>query len=97
MALLAGIHRKRNFSARGLISPNDLRLYKITDNIDEGVHEVCHFYSNYHSLRYVRDDLVMRLHRRPTAGQLAEIETQFSDIKVKGVFQVMRRFARRGR
>jgi hypothetical protein len=73
---------------RGLIGPNDLRLYKITSNIDEAVHEVVHFYSNYHSIRYVRDELVMRLRRAPTAAQLAEIEANFSDIKVKGQFRV---------
>jgi hypothetical protein len=73
---------------RGLISPNDLRLYKITDNVEEAVREVTHFYSNYHSLRFVRDDLVMRLHRKPTVAQLAEIEANFSDIKVKGTFRI---------
>ena len=72
---------EKQLLSRGLIGPNDLRLYKITDNIGEAVHEVVHFYNNYHSLRYVRDDLVMRLKRRPTPEQLAEIETQFSDIK----------------
>ena len=74
--------------SRGLIGPTDLRLYKITDNIDDAVREVTHFYSNYHSLRYVRDDLVMRLHRGPSPRQLAHIETEFSDIKVKGTFRV---------
>ncbi|HET6249150.1 MAG TPA: TIGR00730 family Rossman fold protein [Tepidisphaeraceae bacterium] len=79
---------KKQLLGRGLISPNDLQLYKITDNVDEAVREVTHFYSNYHSLRYVRDDLVMRLHRRPTPAQLAEIEATFSDIKVKGAFRI---------
>ena len=73
---------------RGLIGETDLRLYKITDSIDEAVREVVHFYSNYHSLRYVRDELVMRLHRRPTEAQLAEIQRDFADIVVKGAFRV---------
>ena len=73
---------------RGLISPNDLRLYKITDNVDEAVAEVRKFYSNYQSIRYVRDELVIRLNRRPTPEQLAQIEQQFSDIKLRGVFRV---------
>jgi len=79
---------KNQLLARGLISPNDLRLYKVTDNVDEAIREVIHFYSNYHSLRYVRDDLVMRLQRAPSEAQLAEIEEKFSDIKMKGRYRV---------
>src|SRR3954471_5884334 len=58
---------------RRLIGHDDLRLYKITDNIDEAVREVTHFYSNYHSVRYAREDIVLRLHRKLTDKQLAEI------------------------
>src|SRR6188508_2399904 len=42
----------------GLISEHDLHLYKITDKIEEAVHEVRHFYSNYHSIRFAGDDVV---------------------------------------
>ena len=72
---------------RKLISPADLSLYKITDSVDEAVREVTHFYSNYHSVRYYRDDLIIRLHRRPTEAQLAEISAKFADIKVKGEYR----------
>src|SRR5215207_5384280 len=72
----------------GLIGKHDLRLYKITDDIDEAVHEVRHFYNNFHSVRYAREDIVLRLHRRPTERQLAEISEKFSDIKTKGEFRL---------
>src|SRR5256885_4121544 len=36
---------------RGLISPDDLHLYKITSDVNEAVREATHFYSNYHSIR----------------------------------------------
>jgi len=72
----------------GLIGVHDLRLYKITDDVDEAVREVTHFYSNYHSLRYFRDDIVLRLKRAPTPEQLKVIERDFSDIKTKGEFRV---------
>jgi uncharacterized protein (TIGR00730 family) len=74
--------------ARNLISPPDLSLYKVTDSVDEAVAEVKHFYSNYHSLRYYRDELIFRLNRRPTPAQLAEITEKFGDIKVKGEYRV---------
>jgi uncharacterized protein (TIGR00730 family) len=79
---------KNHLLARGLIGEHDLHLYKITDNVDEAVREVRHFYSNFHSVRYSRDDLVMRLHRKPTDEQLATINDKFADIKVRGQFRV---------
>ncbi len=79
---------EKQLLSRGLIGRNDLRLYKITDDIDEAVREVRHFYSNYHSLRYSRDDIVLRLHRRPTEAQLVEISEKFSDIKLRGAFRL---------
>jgi uncharacterized protein (TIGR00730 family) len=74
--------------AGGLIGKHDLRLYKITDDIDEAVREVRHFYNNFHSVRYAREDIVLRLHRRPTDKQLAEINEKFADIKTKGEFRL---------
>jgi uncharacterized protein (TIGR00730 family) len=77
---------QKHLLARGLIGAEDLHLYMITDNIDDAVEEVRHFYSNYHSLRYARDDVVMRLHREPTPEQMAYINDNFGDIKKSGKF-----------
>jgi len=74
--------------AGGLIGEHDLHLYKITDNVEDAVREVTHFYNNYHSIRYAKDDIVFRLNRKPSEAQLAEISERFSDIKVKGEFRV---------
>ena len=74
--------------ARGLISPPDLHLYKVTDDVDAAVREVRHFYSNFHSMRYSRDEVILRLQRRPTDAQLARVAELFSDIKVRGAFRV---------
>jgi uncharacterized protein (TIGR00730 family) len=79
---------EKQLLARGLVSDHDLSLYKITDDIDAAVHEVLRFYSNYHSIRYCKDELIIRLHRQPTDQQLAEINRLFSDIKSGGEFKV---------
>ena len=73
---------------QGLISPADLHLYKITDNIEVAAKEIRHFYSNFHSVRYSRDEIIFRLHRKPTEEQIAEISEKFSDIKPRGTFRV---------
>ncbi len=73
---------------RGLISDEDMHLFKVTDNLDEAVHELTHFYDNYHSVRVVRDELAIRLKRRPTDVQLDGINRQFADLCVSGGFRL---------
>ncbi len=46
---------------RGLISPVDLGFYRIVHSAKEGVDWITRFYSTYHSMRRVRDQLVLRL------------------------------------
>lgn len=72
----------------GLISKQDLNLYKVTSSIPEAVEEVSKFFRNYHSVRYTRDELVMRLRVAPDETQLAEIQERFKDITVGGKFRV---------
>src|SRR3954464_207113 len=55
---------------RGLIGEDDLHLYKITDNVDDAVAEVRDFFKNYHSVRYARDELIIRLMTAPNEQQL---------------------------
>jgi uncharacterized protein (TIGR00730 family) len=86
---------EKQLLARGLIGPDDLRLYKITSDVAEAAKEIRHFYDNYHSIRYTRDQLVIRLRRGPNAAQLAEIQSLFADIgpggfKVTGALSVER-------
>jgi uncharacterized protein (TIGR00730 family) len=74
--------------ARGLINEDDLCLFRIVHTPEDAVREVTHFYSNFHSIRYVRDELVIRLQRAPSAEQLAQIEQRFGDLKIKGAYRV---------
>jgi uncharacterized protein (TIGR00730 family) len=72
---------------RGMISPQDLALYKITDSVDEAVAEVLGFYRVYHSMRYVGDDLVLRLQHRLSEPLLERIRTEFADIVEGGSYE----------
>lgn len=71
----------------GLISPEDLNLYKVTDNVDEAIDEVLNFYRVYHSLRYVNDVLVLRVIEKLSEAHLDRLNTNFSDILTKGSIQ----------
>src|SRR5262249_26872184 len=46
---------------RGLISPADMALFKVTDSVEAALAEILGFYRVYHSMRYVAGDLVLRL------------------------------------
>lgn len=70
-----------------LISPDDVQLYRITDSVEEAVDEVLGFYRNYHSSRYIRNNLVFRLHRPLSPESLEELNHKFFDILVDGKFE----------
>jgi uncharacterized protein (TIGR00730 family) len=69
---------------RGLVSPGDTGLYFITDSCEEAVAEIERFYSNYDSIRYVGDDLVIRLRHEPTDAQLGELASRFGHLVADG-------------
>jgi len=73
----------------GYISPVDLDLVKITDDVDAAIDEVLTFYRNYHSLRFVEGDLVLRLHQLPSPAELAKLNEEFADIVTRGEIEVV--------
>jgi uncharacterized protein (TIGR00730 family) len=74
------------FVKRGLISPADTALFKVTDSVDEAVAEIRNFYRVYHSMRYVGGDLVLRLQHRLPDAVLERIQRDFADILATGTF-----------
>lgn len=73
---------KEHLLRDGLISPEDLHLFKTTDNLDEARKEVLNFYYNFHSYRWVGETCVLRLQREIPAGALRRLESDFADILV---------------
>jgi uncharacterized protein (TIGR00730 family) len=66
--------------AQGLISPEDLDLFLITDDVERAVEEIFAFYRLYHSARYVDADLVLRLRRPLPTPALPALAEVFADI-----------------
>jgi len=73
---------------RGLVSLADTHLYLITDDCEVAVREITGFYRNYDSLRYVGEQLVIRLKAAPTVAQLAEINERFGYLSATGTIRV---------
>lgn len=76
---------------RDYISPQDLALYKVTDNVEEAVAEIRHFYRVYHSMRYIgrKHYLVLRLRSILPNELLERIRSEFADIVVEGTFELV--------
>ncbi len=72
---------------RGFVSPGDTGLYFITDSCEEAVAEIERFYANYDSIRYVGDDLVIRLRQAPTDEQLALLTERFGHLVAEGTIR----------
>ncbi len=68
----------------GLISPSDLSLFKVTDDVEEAVDEVLGFYSVYNSMRFIRDQLVLRLHVEPPKELVERLNDEFADVCASG-------------
>lgn len=68
----------------GMINEQDMHLIKITDDVDAAVHDVVQFYRVYHSMRYVGDDLILRLLRPVSAATVERLNDEFGSIVNSG-------------
>lgn len=72
---------------RGLVSAVDRALYRITDSCDVAAAEIERFYANYHSIRIIGGDLVVRMRKGPDDAQLADLNERFGDLAEDGVIR----------
>jgi hypothetical protein len=72
---------------RGLISQKDLLLYKIVHSPEEGVEHVKFFFSTFHSMRFVRDRVVLRLERELADAAVQALAGEFADLIKKGTIE----------
>jgi uncharacterized protein (TIGR00730 family) len=73
--------------SRGYIVERETTFFRIHTSADAAVEELTHFYSNFHSYRFVKQDLVIRLHRPPTPKLIGRLNREFADIVTSEVRQ----------
>ncbi len=78
---------EEHLSRLGMISESDYSLFKVTDDIDEAVEEVRRFYSNFHSYRYIGDNIIIRMQKELTESQMKRLHEDFADILKSGGFK----------
>lgn len=74
---------------RSYVSPHDLHLVHVTDDVASAVDEVCGFFANYHSQRFVDGRLVLRMQHAPDGEALARLNEEFADIVTRGAIEVV--------
>jgi hypothetical protein len=65
---------------RGLISPTDFHLFHITHDPDEARRVITQFYRNFHSYRWVRQRMVIRIQKKLTTAALADLNKRFDSL-----------------
>jgi uncharacterized protein (TIGR00730 family) len=75
---------RKHLLKRGKIAEEDFNLFMVTDSVNKAADEIAGFYKNYHSVRYVRDRMVIRLQRPIPQSGVDRLESQFKDILLKG-------------
>ncbi|WP_027389672.1 TIGR00730 family Rossman fold protein [Chrysiogenes arsenatis] len=68
----------------GLISEDDMHLYRVTNSIDDAISEIISFYSRFHSYRFVKDRIVIRMNSALRSEQVAYLNQDFRDIVASG-------------
>lgn len=71
---------KDELGERRLISEDDYRLLFVTNDVEEAAAHIEAFYANYHSMRMVGKNLVIRHSRRLSDAELQALQDEFSDI-----------------
>jgi uncharacterized protein (TIGR00730 family) len=82
-------HVREHLLRNGLISPEDVNLYHITDEPEHAVKFITRFYRNYHSMRFVKDRLVIRLQHKPSDTAIEGLNEDFADIITAGRIGIM--------
>jgi uncharacterized protein (TIGR00730 family) len=66
------------------ISATDFSLFERVESVDDAVIKIDRFYHRYHSLRYVKEQLVLRLTSGIDPLMVNELKSRFSDILIPG-------------
>ena len=75
---------RENVMSRGYIVENEMTFFKIFTDADAAVNEMTRYYRNFHSYRFVKQDLVIRLNHAPSPELIDRLNRDFADIVTDG-------------
>jgi len=68
----------------GLISPNDFHLLHLSHDVEDAVKHITDFYRVFHSYRWVREQMVIRLNGALAPEAVAELNDEFASLLISG-------------
>lgn len=68
----------------GLVSPSDFQLFHITHDVDEAVSIITQFYKVFHSYRWVREKMVIRIRQRLSPAAVEALNVRFASLLASG-------------
>ena len=75
---------KDRLLVKGFISAEDFSIFTITKSCEEAVRVIEEFYTNFHSIRFVNGELIIRLTKELSAGQIEMLENEFPELRMPG-------------
>jgi uncharacterized protein (TIGR00730 family) len=66
--------------SRGYITEREMTFFRIHTGARAAVEEITKFYRNFHSYRFVRHNLVIRVNKPPSAALIERLNHEFADI-----------------
>ncbi|MFZ3207870.1 MAG: TIGR00730 family Rossman fold protein [Geobacteraceae bacterium] len=72
---------KRRMLGMGLISAEDFSIFTLTRSAEEAVRVIGEFYSNYHSLRFLEKQLIIRLTKELSDDDISQLTNEFPEIR----------------
>ena len=75
---------KERLLVMGFISAEDFSIFTITKSSEEAVQVIEEFYTNYHSIRFVNGELILRLTKVLNADQIEMLENEFPELRLPG-------------
>ncbi len=74
----------RDLVKEKMVSPHDPSIYQVATSAEEAARMVLDFYAVYHSIRYVKEWTVLRLHRPLSYKAVSLLNKEFKDILSDG-------------
>ena len=78
---------RRSLLETGMISADDLNLYHITRDVQDAVDHITRYYRNFHSYRYVKDDLIIRIRKPLEPGDVERLNVEFAGLVREGTIK----------
>src|SRR5262249_37870162 len=75
---------RRAVLSRGYISQRDMSLFKTVNEVEGAFNKIKHFFRNFHSIRFVKHDLVIRLNSPPTRELVDTLNRDFAHVLTGG-------------